>query len=96
MRQLEHAVEVACIRAAGEGALQIERKHGFRNGGGNASSAEAEPTFAEATRRFQRELLEGTLDESHWNVGAAARQLDLARSHTYALIKAFGLTMQRS
>ena len=32
-----------------------------------------------------------TLAETGWNVAETARNLDLARSHVYNLIKAFGL-----
>jgi Nif-specific regulatory protein len=52
--------------------------------------AEQHETFQEATRRFQSSLLERTLDETGWNVTEAARRLDLARSHVYNLIHAFG------
>ena len=39
----------------------------------------------------QRTLLVRTLDETGWNIPEPARRLDLARSHTYNLVKAFGL-----
>jgi transcriptional regulator of acetoin/glycerol metabolism len=35
--------------------------------------------------------LRTTLEENGWNVVDAARRLDLARSHVYNLIHAFGL-----
>jgi len=44
-------------------------------------------SFQEATRHFQRELLERTLVELGWNVSAAARRLKLARSHVHNLIR---------
>jgi Nif-specific regulatory protein len=89
VRQLDHALEAAAIRAAGEGAKRMERRHVFPHDGG--SEAEDAPSFQEATRRFQRELLERTLRDAGWNVSDAARRLDLARSHVYNLIKAFDL-----
>ena len=49
------------------------------------------PSFREATRRFQRELLTRELDDADWNVSAVARRLQLARSHVYNLIKVFEL-----
>jgi Nif-specific regulatory protein len=59
------------------------------------SPAAGEPvgdlTFQEATRRFQRKLLEEALNESGWNVSGTARRLGLARSHLYDLINAHGL-----
>jgi transcriptional regulator with GAF, ATPase, and Fis domain len=94
VRQLENAIEAACIRAAGEAASEVGARHVFPGApveeAAGAPSAAAQ-TFQEATRAFQRALLERTLDETGWNVAAAARQLDLARSHLYNLIKAFEL-----
>jgi Nif-specific regulatory protein len=93
VRQLENAAEAACIRAAGEGAAEVGRRHLFPGSGeAGVPGAERALTFQEETRRFQRELLARTLDETDWNVAAAARRLDVARSHLYALIKAFDLS----
>src|SRR5436189_194068 len=90
IRQLQNAVEAALIRAAGEHATQVERVHLFPD-----SVAAAEPdaaaTFQEATRRFQARLLHDALEAQGWNVVDTARRLDLARSHIYNLIRAFGL-----
>jgi Nif-specific regulatory protein len=90
VRQLENAVQAAVIRAAGERAERVERQHLFPD-----ASPGREPdtalTFQEATRRFQTELLRRTLDDTQWNVVETARRLDLARSHIYNLIRAFGL-----
>ena len=89
MRQLAHASEAAAIRAAGEGARQIERRHVFPD---DAAPEEPEsPSYQEATRRFQRELLQQNLEETGWNIAETARRLDLARSHVYNLVKALGL-----
>ena len=95
VRQLENAIEAACIRAAGEGAAEVGERHVFpgaaeSTGAGDSLGAGAQ-TFQEATRAFQRELLARTLEETGWNVAAAARRLDLARSHLYNLVKAFDL-----
>jgi Nif-specific regulatory protein len=91
VRQLAHAIEAAVIRAAGEGARRVERHHVFPDLRGEAAGGDDSLSFQEATRRFQRELLLKTLSETSWNVTEAARRLDLARSHVYNLIKAFGL-----
>jgi len=48
-------------------------------------------TFQEETRRFQARLLRETLENTGWNIAETARRLDLARSHVYTLIRAFGL-----
>jgi Nif-specific regulatory protein len=89
VRQLAHAVEAAAIRAAGEGALHVERHHLFPDG--PVAESPGPLTFQEATRRFQAGLLRETLQDSSWNIVEAARRLDLARSHVYNLIHAFGL-----
>ena len=53
-------------------------------------------TFQEQTRRFQARLLRDTLEETGWNIAETARRLDLARSHVYTLIRAFGLERRSS
>jgi len=90
VRQLEHAIEAAVIRAAGDRAKQVERLHLFPD---SANVPEPDPscTFQEATRRFQACYLQDALEGQGWNVVETARRLDLARSHVYNLIRAFGL-----
>jgi DNA-binding NtrC family response regulator len=51
----------------------------------------ARATFQEATRRFQAQLIRETLEETGWNIVEASRRLEVARSHLYALIRAFGI-----
>lgn len=92
VRQLAHAVEAAVIRAAGEGVGRIERKHVFPGSPAGADDESQPLTFQEATRRFHARLLEAALEASGWNVMEVARRLDLARSHVYTLIRAFGLS----
>jgi len=91
VRQLEHAIEAAVIRAASDGSMQVERAHLFPEPGGSAVKEHESLTFQEATRRFQAQLLLETLEDTAWNVVETARRLDLARSHIYNLIRAFGL-----
>ena len=94
IRQIDHVVQAAVIRAAGEGVAHVERSHLFP--GTDLPDAPAGPeTFQEATRRFQKELVRSVLDETQWNVVETARRLDLARSHVYNLIRAFGLERGR-
>jgi Nif-specific regulatory protein len=89
VRQLEHAVEVAAIRAAGERLTRVERGHVFpEQADASRDPEDGEFTFQQATQAFQRELLR---DRTGWNVLATARRLDLARSHVYNLIRALGL-----
>jgi Nif-specific regulatory protein len=93
IRQLEHATVAAVIRASGERAEKVERKHFFPEQRGEELAVEDEAalTFQEETRRFQAKLLATTLDACGWNVSEAARRLDMARSHVYNLIRAFDL-----
>jgi Nif-specific regulatory protein len=93
VRQLCNAVEAAAIRAAGEGAQEIEPRHLFPERVGEPSSGQVEPaiSFQEHTRRFQAALLRETLDATDWSIVDTARKLDLARSYVYKLIHAFGL-----
>jgi Nif-specific regulatory protein len=94
VRQLGHAVQAAAIYAAAEGVMQIERRHLFPEADGPQSGTKR-LTFQEATWHFQKGYLEKTLGELSWNVSEVARALDLARSHVYNLIKAFGLERKR-
>jgi Nif-specific regulatory protein len=96
VRQLAHAVEAAAIRAAGEGVARIERRHLFPETGREDDGGTEGLTFQEATRRFHVRLLAAALEDSGWNVMEVARRLDLARSHVYTLIRAFGLTRDRT
>lgn len=89
IRELAHHLEAALVRAAATAARRIELPHLFP---GRAAEGSAEPlSFQEQTRQFQRDLLERMLRETNWNVPETARRLDLARSHIYHLIRAFGL-----
>lgn len=90
IRQLAHVVEAAAIRAAAQGARQIEVEHLFPE---QASALlDGGPlTYQLETRRFQALLVKKVLDSTAWNISASARQLDLTRAHLYNLIKSFGL-----
>jgi Nif-specific regulatory protein len=92
VRQLANTVEAALIRASAAGAAAIEREHVFPGRSfAQEETVETAVTFQEQTRRFQAELLRDTLEEVDWNIAEAARRLDLARSHVYTLIRAFGI-----
>jgi Nif-specific regulatory protein len=95
IRQLEHAIEAGAIRAAGIGASLIEWQHLFPEQGTSGAPDDEAASLQEATRRFQKELLRKTLEETDWNVSETARQLDVARSYVYKLISAFGLARKR-
>ena len=91
VRQLAHAVEAAAIRCAGENARQVERRHVFPPTTSQPSEAPDSLTLQDATRQFQAEFIRDTLADSGWNVVEAARRLDIARSHLYRLMNAFGI-----
>jgi len=96
IRQLEHALEAAAIRCAGESATQIERAHLFPEESARPLEPATGMTFQQATRQFQEHLLRETLAETGWNVVETARRLDLARAHVYNLIRAFGLARSKT
>jgi len=96
IRELANAVEAAVIRAAGAGALQVERDHLFPNQPPPPDEGDGEGTFQQATRRFHERIVRETLERTGWNVAETARRLDLARSHLYSLIRTFGIERERS
>jgi len=96
VRQLENAVQRATILAASEtGVVRLERRHLFPEVA-TATGSAAPLTFQDATRAFQEELVRRILEECDWNVTEAASRLDVARSHVYNLIRAFGLERRRA
>ncbi|HYO97490.1 MAG TPA: sigma-54-dependent Fis family transcriptional regulator [Polyangiaceae bacterium] len=90
VRQLEHLVQAALIRAVGDAANEISPRHLFPEAPGVHAGRRVR-TFQEATREFQSDFLRRELSAQGWNVAETARSLDLARSHLYSLIRAFGL-----
>jgi Nif-specific regulatory protein len=93
VRELAHRVEAGTIRAAAQGAVQVEATHlGLATP--EPDEGEEPSTFHEGTRRYQRELIRSTLEATEWNVAEAARRLDLTRSHVYNLIRTLGLERQ--
>jgi Nif-specific regulatory protein len=91
VRQLAHALEAAVIRAHGDGADLVLEHHLFP-ASARSLAASTRPPFHEATRQFQRRYLTETLEANDWNVAATARELGLARSYVYELIRATGIT----
>jgi Nif-specific regulatory protein len=85
VRQLRHRLESALIRACAEAAPQVELRH-LPDA---PATPERPPTFHEATRLYQRELLRRALDTHDWNVNAVSEQLEISRAHIYNLIHQF-------
>ena len=73
-RQLAHTVEAGAIRAAGEGAVQLEARLLFREPS-RVTTDDPRPTFDEQTRRFQAKLTRATPEQCDWNVTEATRAL---------------------
>jgi Nif-specific regulatory protein len=91
VRQLSNMLEAAVVRAAVEGSTVIQPQHLFTERPFDADEDDPSPSFQDATRAFQKRLLEKTLAAVDWNVSEAARRLDIARSHAYNLIHTYGL-----
>ncbi len=89
VRELAHTVEAAVIRAHGRGQRVVGTGHLFP-ARAQTRAGEAE-TFQDATRRFQRGYLAEALARNDWNIAESARQLGVARSHLYNLIRVHGL-----
>jgi Nif-specific regulatory protein len=95
IRELANKVEAAIARAASQGAQQVDRHHLFPDHG--PESGEPRPlSYHEATRRFQKQLLEQSLDKTNWNSAMTAEELELSRAHVYNLIAGFGLERKKS
>lgn len=88
IRQLEHRLHAAVIRANGEGSQSVEAAHIFPAA---PEHADAPRSLQEVTRRFQRGYLRERLEANEWNVAETARELDIARSHLYNLIRTHGI-----
>ncbi|MCA9568203.1 MAG: sigma 54-interacting transcriptional regulator [Myxococcales bacterium] len=86
VRQLRNTLEAGMVRAHARGHERIEVSDLFHDHPGTPDA-----TWQDATRQFQRRLLEATLIEEGWSVPAAAKRLDLARSRAYELVRAMGL-----
>lgn len=91
VRQLANRIESGIFNAHLRGSTNVEARDLFPD----QPAADGETTsLQEATRRFQKRHVMAILDECDWNVSAAARRLDVARSHVYNLIKLHGLERQ--
>lgn len=91
VRELAHRVEAAVIRAAAARCASVEVAHVFPESTSTHKASSAALSFQEETRRFQAQLVQRVLHLEDWNISAAARKLDITRSHLYTLIKSFGI-----
>lgn len=96
LRELSACIESAVAGLPDDRVSSLERGHLFPEDAPDAADASAAPlSYQEATRAFQRQLLQETLDALGWNVAEAARSLQVARSHLYNLIREHGLKRVR-
>jgi DNA-binding NtrC family response regulator len=95
VRDLSNAMARGLLRAVGDGALQVERRHLFPDAADPAGNPGRAPTYEEAVNRFKARLVRDTLELTGWNVAETAKRLDLARSHLYNLIGALGIERER-
>jgi Nif-specific regulatory protein len=91
VRQLENTLARGWAIASSEGGTVLEPRHLFPDRPTPAPPPE-DDTYEDATRRFQRDLLERALTKYAWNVSETARRLGIARSHLNDLIRAHTLT----
>ena len=85
-------VDAAVLRASAEDALQLQSRHLFP---APASSSTAPVTYQDATRHFQRRLVQQTLEDVGWNISEGARRLDVGRTYLYRLIGTLGVERVR-
>jgi Nif-specific regulatory protein len=95
VRDLMNTVTRGVLRAEAEGTSQVERRHVFPDASQANPSPDHVPTYEEAVHRFKAQLLRETLEQTGWNVAETAKRLDLARSHLYNLIGAYGIVRER-
>lgn len=88
IRELRSVILQGLIRAVGAGAPEIHARHLYETHEEEAAKPE---TFHEATHRFQKAFILRALEEAEWNVAAASRRIDIARSHLYNLMKAHAI-----
>jgi DNA-binding NtrC family response regulator len=86
-RQLAHAIEAAVIRAHGDRSTTLLEHHVFPKMAAGRGGDPAPATLESATRQFQRKHVREALEKNGWNIAETARELDLARSHLYNLIR---------
>jgi Nif-specific regulatory protein len=94
VRQLVAAVQRGAAFAMAEACTTLEVRHLFPER--KNTDTESPLSWQEATRRFQRQLLEDTLTACQGNVSETARRLDLARSHLHDLLRAHGINKNRN
>ena len=79
--ELAQVIEVAVVRAAGEGSETVNDVHLFPERGDTKRTS-----LQEMTKAFQRQLMIETLEANDWNISETAKTLGVARSFVYSLV----------
>ncbi|WP_236607695.1 sigma-54 interaction domain-containing protein [Sandaracinus amylolyticus] len=90
VRELANRIESAVLHAHMRGVGRVEVRDLFPTNDAVPGQDET-LTLQEATRRFQRAHVLAILESTDWNITETARQLDVARSYVYTLIRVHGL-----
>jgi Nif-specific regulatory protein len=91
VRELAGTCEQAVVEARIAGADEIDVPHLFPAA---RETEHAAASFQGARARWERVFLHQTLAAARWNVTAAARDLDMSRSHLNALIRRYRLSRE--
>ena len=100
IRELDNLIESACIHAVMENATTIELRHTLASDGSTNSFQSGQApdlhsysgqSFQNATKSFQRQFLQQSLQNNNGSVTKTAQELGLSKSHMYNLINEFAL-----
>jgi len=81
------------ILASGEritGAEVVEALPAVRQAGAGSAGMEGKP-LREIMAEVERAVVRRSLERNRWKMSAAARELDLERSHLYKKVKTLGI-----
>jgi len=94
VRELRNLVERLVILAEGDQITSDEVQEALpkavRGGGRSPSPVNGRP-LREVMADVERDVVQAALERHHWKMSAAARELDLERSHLYKKVKTLGI-----
>ncbi|ANM28401.1 Fis family transcriptional regulator [Acidobacteria bacterium Mor1] len=100
VRELRNLVERLVIMASGETISEADvaaalpanpSLSGAGSGGGAATGVATEGALRDVMAQVERQVILDALERTNWVMAAAARELDLERSHLYKKLKAHGI-----